>query len=304
MAGEKVLRAHHYAPSIDVVAEADVARGDVLTVGDLQGFALAAAVKGAPVAVCFECHRAEIPQPATARAWAAGTRVGLAGTDLVPVKLGYAAIGYVHHEAAATDARVSVVWRPEPGTPTYSYFRLYNPQTTPAFGFAAVTATTAVPMGGEGWQTSLHKSSSLGLIPGVPLTVDYEGDLLWAFSKKANMRVSVGYVLWPDVPARRIEIWRRSWRSGGKVAEQGISMDSFSSISVLDVGSQIPKMDGSMVTITAQDFVDGIPIEILVQLRPFNDTSLTRKLDGALSHIELLHGQVVSHQSGTRKVTA
>ena len=188
----------------------------------------------------------------------------------------------------------------------YSFHQVLNPQTTPAFMLADTSAGAIAKLGGQVIR-DLCTTSTLGIRPGIPITVDYEGDLLhFNGSLNKNAEFSIGYILWHDDDAKKASIWRSSFRDSPRNKEIGISMDSFSSRGqVWDIGTMVPNDKSTAETpafteVTAKDFEDGIPVKIQLRLRAFdiNDHTKPAGKKAPFNSIELLHPQIVTHQIG------
>jgi len=324
MAGEQVYRHSLSATSIDYTASEAGKRGDIVDVGGRLAFLLDDVAKGGRVAAAVECDLVYISQPAQALAWMAGEPVGWHGDEAVKGRSYHDhSIGIVHHDTPATEKLIPLIWRSGAAPPGYSYYQMLNPQTTPAFTLTSITRNAEIPDTDAGLQYRLCRTTTLGIRPGVPIVVDYEGDLLWTRNRptrppQANMEVSIGYQLWRDDAAKRATIWRRSFRDSQAEREIGISMDSFSNQSILDIGTMIPNdkstpfiagVDGAPDTpavtqfteVTAADFEKGINVDILLRFRVFTPGNLEHRLKGGrVNPVHLLHPQIVTSQIGGR----
>jgi len=310
VAGEKVFPHSRAMTSVEWTAPGVVRKGDIVDTGGRLGFALESGKRGARIAVAIECDLVYVPQPSPALAWKAGESVGWHGGAAVKALPRHDhSIGIVHHDTPDTEDAVPVVWRSGSAPPGYSFYQALNPLTTPAFGLASVTTRTAIPDDPGALIYTLATTSTLGIRPGAPVCVDYEGDLLWTRpgkERKNNMEVSIGYQLWHDRAGKRATIWRRSFRDSFMGDEIGISMDSFSNHSILDIGIQIPNDRSTsdnqrFTTVSAADFDDGIPVKILLRFRGFSAGDLNKRQKAAyLNPIHLLHPQVVTYQIGGR----
>ena len=290
--------------SVDWTATSNGSRGDVVRVNShLTGFLLSDVTTGNVAPVAVECKLATVPQPSTARAWKAGDLVGWHGGELVPKTTTVdSRVGYVHNDTASTEARVPVVWRGTNDNIGYSFFSILNERTTPSFGLTEITATTAIPDTDVGYQAILGTSNTLGVRPDVPINVDYEGSILITKRRGGDhviMETSIGYILWPDDAAKKATFWRRSIIEARRGVEASVPLDSFSNISILSIGTPIPLDAGGSYSLVESDFDNGIPIEIRLRLRAYEDDDInTRDLGISFTHLALLHGQIVTHQIG------
>ena len=299
MAGEAIFLLSGKPPaSVDYTAAADGKRGDLVDAGGTPAFLLDDVSANGIVAAAIASDLVSVPQPTTARAWKAGEPVYLThdrefgGT----MPIARARVGYVHHDVPDTETRVPVVWRPGEG----HYYQSLNPRTTPAYSLTTVTATTMVGKAVEYTQT-LATTSTKGIAPGVPTQVDYEGDLLLRnVEKHANCEFSVGYRMWHDDSTKVATLWTVAFRDARKHVEIGISMDSFSSANVLDVGSPIPNDDGGTTTVTQADFDNGIPVQIILRLRFYKQDTHTERIGTEFDLLEMENPQLVTRQWGSR----
>ena len=304
MAGELILPFAHGVRSVDYTAPAAGKRGDLVMLPDGVGFLMADVEANGVVAVGVDAPFVTVPQPDTARAWKAGEAVWLDhdGKITGPTMIARWGIGYVHHDTPSTETRVPVVWAPREG----HFYEALNPLTTPAFalpGGPVLTNAGDIAKNGGQLLWRLARTTTKGIRPGVPIVVDFEGDILISAGVGYNLEVSIGYELWRNVAAKRATVWRTSFRDASKKdTEVGLSMDSFSNQSILDVGVPIPNDDGGVTMITAADFEDGIEVDINLRLRAFaiNDHSTAHGKAIPIKYLEIEHPQVVTSQTGAR----
>ena len=306
MAGELILPHGHGLRSVDYTAPAAGKRGDLVELPDGVGFLLGDVSANGVVAVGIDAAFVTVPQPDTARAWKAGEAVWLDHDRKVtgPTMIARWGLGYVHHDTPDTEARVPVVWAPREG----HFYEALNPRTTPAFqlpGGPVLTGNAPGTITKDGGQLvwRLARTSTKGIRPGVPIVVDYEGDILVTGNTSTNFEFAIGYELWRNVAAKRATVWRIVFRDGSKRASEiGLSMDSFSNQSILDVGVPIPNDDGGVTMVTAADFEDGIEVDIHLRLRAFaiGDHSTALNKPVRIDYLEIEHPQVVTSQTGAR----
>lgn len=314
MAGELILRAAAgHIESLDWTSPAAGKRGDLVEVGDVYGYLLDDVAANGRVAVGIEGH-VTVPQPATARAWKAGELVHLTHerefAGATPVAR--ARIGYVHQDTPASETRVPVVWRPGPG----HYYQRLDHLTTPAFALdPPIRPSTKETIGhtppGEILKT-LCTTTTKGIAPGVPIEVNYEGDIKIEQNQEVNIEFGLGYVLWHDDAQKKATIWRRSQRNGAKNRGAGIGMDSFSNQSILEIGTVIPNdrttdpANPVLTTVTAEDFENGIPVQILLRIHLYQRNNVQRRYGSAdgddkistVENLHLDHGALVTRQRG------
>ncbi len=102
--------------SVDWVADKKVRKGNILAVGDVVGFALADAAKGATVALCIEADLVEADKDAgpigTGKAivYNKGQMV-VSQADARQLSKRTGLCGIAHDAAKAEDATVRMIWR-------------------------------------------------------------------------------------------------------------------------------------------------------------------------------------------------
>ena len=303
MAGELILPLAHGFRSVDHTATAVGKRGDLVELAGGPGFLLEDVAANGVVAVAMSAPLVTVPQPTPARAWKAGDPVYLShDREFIGVTpIARASIGYVHHDTPDTEERVPVVWETGPG----HYYQSLNPMTDPKYDLTPVDVeeAAAINIGNRTQYTqTLTTTSTRGIAPGVPIQVDYEGDLLVRTDKGVNMEFSVGYRMWHDDAAKVATIWTVAFRDARKGTEVGISMDSFSNANPLAIGAPIPNDDGGVTTITAQDFEDGIPVQVLLRLRGYSQNNHTNRTAVKFTLLEMENAQLVTRQWGARVI--
>lgn len=303
MAGELILPYAHGVRSVDYTAPADGARGDLVELPGGIGFLMDDVSANGVVAVGIDAPLVTVPQPTTAKAWKAGEAVYLTHDREFsgPTMIARARVGYVHHDTPSTETRVPVVWSPGAG----HFYEALNPRTTPSFMLPGGPVLTSGQINKDGAATiyRLARTTTKGIQPGVPVVVDYEGDILLRLNKSANVEYSLGYELWRNDATKRATIWRIAFREHGKNHnEVGLSMDSFSNQSILDVGTPVPNDGGSVTMVTADDFENGIEVDINLRLRAYKTDDHTAFLGSRtqIEYLEIEHPQVVTSQTGAR----
>jgi len=119
MAGEQIYpRSSDHMISVEVALSADVARGDYLRVGNLNGFALADGKKDDVVDVCVECKLVDLKAIATAAP--AGRRVvwvnnaiAFDSTKNLSNNKRSTILGFLHKAVTKTDTVMEMIWRNE-----------------------------------------------------------------------------------------------------------------------------------------------------------------------------------------------
>ena len=189
-----------------------------------------------------------------------------------------------------------------PPTPTgYSFFAKYDAMSTPSFGPIVTPAFNADP-GSTGtndrysvaanadYEQQLFTTTVVGLTPGYPTTIDYEGLIQFrAVGENRDRRfwrIEFGYRLFPGVAAKQATFWRH-W--AGEIAqgvETPIGADTFSSIGIFDVGTVLPlDSDPTQNTyvMTQADFDGGLPVEVVVRLRAYDRNNTGNRAAGAFN---------------------
>ena len=305
MAGEQIYRfGGGKITTIDWTADANGSKGDLVVVGRDVGFLLDDVTSGKVVAVGLECDLATVPQPSTAKAWKAGEPVAWHNGEIaLNTALTSNLIGYVHHDTAASETRVPIVWRSTNDTIGNSFYQALNPTTTPPFGGHNISVTGAEHditasshPNGQSWV--LCETTTLGIRANIPIEVDYEGDLLFRLEQKGLVRLRIGYVMWHSDAQKKATIWRSAWREGIRNQEVGVAMDVFSNHNLLPIGAPVPNDMGNNTVVTADDFTNGIPVQIVLNVAGFANQSFTNRNDIDLRHLELFNPQVVTKQVG------
>ena len=303
MAGEQIYRlGGGKITTVDWTADANGSKGDLVVAGGQPGFLLDDVTSGKVVAVGLECDLVTVPQPTTARAWKAGQPVAWSNGGLAPnTALTSDRLGYVHHDVEASEGRVPVVWRTTNDVIGNSFYQALNPTTTPAFGghnisLSGSELTALTHPNGQSWV--LCETTTLGIRPNVPIEVDYEGDLLFRVSTKSLVRVRIGYVMWHSDAQKKATIWRNAWREAASNQEVGVAMDVFSNHNLLPIGAPVPNDLGNNTVVTADDFTNGIPVQILINIAGFANQSFTNRKNITPAHLELFNPQIVTKQVG------
>ena len=289
MAGELILPQKLNMRSVDWTATADTARGDLVELtGGLVGFALGEAKATETVAVGIEADLVTVPQPDTARAWKAGEQVfiDVDGKTSGPRDITRAKLGFVHHDTAATEARIPIVWLPDYGR----YYQELTEETTPALSVTAPAGQQQrLDLIPQHWETNIVTTTLKGIREGVPVHVTYEGAIRSEINKNVETEIIVSYFLWESIPSKIATIEHTIVQTTRSGEDYSASLDNFSIHFNLKVGDLVPRgrlAAGAVTEVTRADFTNGIPVRLALRVRglvqgnaPQNTTRLA-KLQG------------------------
>ena len=198
-------------------------------------------------------------------------------------------------------------------TSGYTFFRIWTPETTPAFRLTEVpfdsdaTNDQVVAADSDYTETVLDAGTVTGLTPGAPLVIDYEGEIELTASANRNVEIAVGYQLWGGT-AKQMTFWRSAFFAAGQDTEVSKTADAFSVTTVLAVGQQLPldadannnsDPDDDFYTLVADDFTSGFPTTILFRVRGYNKNSHTNRQEVRLEYLAWPNAGLVVSQIAT-----
>ena len=300
MSNELILPLTHRSPlSVDYTTTAALSRGDLVELPGGPGFALADANANTTVAVGVQSPMVSIAQPATPRAWKAGELVYLNADNEFVSRTNIAKwlIGWVHEDTSADAKRVPVVWSPSEG----HFHLMLDEDTTPKFGMTSVTSGNQIPSGSVDTHR-LCQTTTKGIRSGAPVRFDFDGSLLWQGNADHVAELTFILTFWYGIDAKQIVKRTSTYHQARQNRSEGTVLSGFSQTIMFTVGSDIEDdvTANRATTITAQDFEDGIPLQVDFEFAPRvrNDYTTAHADQVNVNPIHMLHPHMIISQSG------